>query len=101
MIWHILERFVIHFTSATSLVLVMFMLLRSLARHGYTNWLPTWRASLIVAALFVFAVSTTREAYDVANGQPLVKAFTDYASWLLGCGVAAWGLTRFGKEINA
>ena len=98
-LWHILERAMIHFFSATSLVLVVFMLLRSLARRKAARWLPTsWKASLVMAALLVFAISTMREAYDVANGQVLVKAFTDYISWCAGCGVAVWGLFRFAKE---
>jgi hypothetical protein len=36
-----------------------------------------------------------REAWDVANGQPLVKVVTDYMSWLLGTGFGAWGLHRW------
>jgi hypothetical protein len=58
-------------------------------------WIPSnFNSQLLIAALAVFAFSTLREAYDVSVGQPLVKAFTDYASWIIGTGVGAWGLYR-------
>ena len=99
-LYHILSRFVIHFTSATALVLIVFMGLRSIRRRFMVGeWLPeSWRSTLVLAALGVFAASALREAFDVAQGQSQVKAVTDYISWVLGCGVAAWGLHRFAKE---
>ena len=96
MIAHIVERIIIHFTSATSLVLMLAVLLRYLGRRFPSPWLPvSMNQTLVYAALGVFAISTLREAWDVAGGQPLVKAATDYASWLLGTGFAAWGLYRW------
>ncbi len=88
---HILERFVIHFFASTSLVVGVYFLILFLMRRfkDYTQFLP-----LAMAALVVFAFASLREAVDVSNGQPLVKAFTDYASWLLGCGASAWGIYR-------
>ena len=93
---HILERAVIHFFSATALVMLAFFVLRTIRRHWAKKWLPdNWQALLTTAAVTVFAFSTMREAYDVFSGQALSKAFTDYLSWLLGCGIGAWGLYRF------
>lgn len=93
---HILERATIHFFSSMSLVMLAFFGLRTAARKSRSAWIPAaWRQQLLIAAIAIFAASTLREAYDVANGQPLVKAFTDNLSWLAGCGCAAWGLYRF------
>lgn len=93
---HILERGVIHFFSSMSLLMLAFFGFRTAVRWSRSAWLPTaWRQQLIIAALAVFAVSTLREAWDVGHGQTIMKAFADYLSWLLGCGVSAWGLYRF------
>ncbi len=93
---NIVERFVIHFFAATSLVLLVTMALASARRRWPVWYLPkSVRLRLIVAALLVFACSILREAYDVWNGQALIKAFTDDLSWALGSGAGAWGLYRF------
>ncbi|MCI0352577.1 MAG: hypothetical protein L0Z53_24420 [Acidobacteriales bacterium] len=93
---HIVERFTLHLASSTSLVLALAFLLRWLKRRFRTEWLSEVPAvQLTVAALLVFAFSTLREAYDVANGQPLVKVAFDYASWLIGAGASAYGLFRW------
>lgn len=95
-VWNILDRFVIHFTAATSLVLALANLYRYLRRRYRNQWLPgTMPHTLAWAALTVFAISTLREAYDVRQGQSLVKAITDYISWLLGTGFGAWGIYRW------
>lgn len=92
----IMERASIHFASATSLVMITAVWVRFLQRKTHSKWLPkSMYQTLIYAGLTVFAISTMREAYDVAHGQPLVKAFTDYASWLVGTGFGAWGLYRW------
>ena len=91
---HIIDRATIHFTSATSLVLSIAIGIRFASKK--TKWLPrSLPQVLLLSAMTVFAISTLREAYDVAHGQSLVKAFTDYASWLAGTGCAAWGLYRW------
>jgi ABC-type Mn2+/Zn2+ transport system permease subunit len=93
---YIFERFVIHFVSACSLVLMAFFFIAWLARRYRIEWIPgSLESRLAVSAGIVCLLSTYREAYDVAHGQILFKAFTDYVSWLLGCGCAAWGLYRF------
>lgn len=92
---HIAERFIIHFFASAGVLLCALFALRYAARKIKSKFIPKdFPIQLLVAGLAVFAVSTMREAYDVSNGQQLVKAFTDYASWLLGCGLSAYGLYR-------
>jgi hypothetical protein len=95
---HILDRFFIHFFASTSLVLLAATGVRVAAKKLPRFAPPYWMHQLVIAALLVFAFSTLREAVDVAHGQPLVKAFTDYASWLLGSGVSVWAIYRFVKD---
>lgn len=96
----IVERFIIHFFCSCGIVLCAFFLLRMIRRRTAWIFLPDEaEQQLFLAALAVFAVSTLREAYDVYCGQQLLKAFTDYASWLLGCGFSVFGLYRISKEI--
>lgn len=98
---HILDRFIIHATAATALVLWTFMLLRTLQRRAAHQWLPSgWRQTLVIAALAVFAVATLREGYDIRNGQSAVKEVFDYISWLIGGGFGAWSLYRFKHETD-
>ncbi len=93
---HAAGRFILHFWAAPGIVLGATFALAFLVRKKKDwTWLPqTKRQIIAVAALAVFACATLREAYDVWAGQPLYKAFTDYSSWLLGCGVAVWALFR-------
>ena len=96
---HILDRFVIHFFASMSLVMLMFFALRVTSRKLKSFWLPdNWKQHLLFAAIVVFTFATLREPRDVANGQSVAKAVTDYVSWLAGCGVSAWGLYRFREE---
>lgn len=93
---HIIDRAIIHFTAATSLVLSVAVGLRFLAHKTKSRWFPrSMHQTLVFAALMVFSISTLREAYDVANGQPPFKAVADYFSWLLGTGFGAFGLYRW------
>ena len=83
----IASRFVIHLFASGGVILLVYFIL-TLPRW---IWVPEQSAQLVsLAALFVFAFSTLREAYDVKRGQSLKKAILDYASWALGCVV--WGL---------
>jgi hypothetical protein len=96
MIAYIFERFVIHFFAACSLVLCAYFGFSWLVREYGFEFIPVGlQARLAFSALFVWSLSTLREAYDVAHGQPLKKAYFDYLSWFLGCACAAWGLYRF------
>ena len=92
---HILDRFVIHLFASGGAVLAVLFTLRYFLRRLPTPWLPqTIPAQLVFGAVSIFAAAALREAWDVAHGQSLAKAFTDYASWAAGCGLAAWGLIR-------
>jgi hypothetical protein len=96
MIAYIFERFVIHFFAACSLVLCAYFGFSWLAREYNLEFIPAaLQARLAFSALFVWSLSTLREAFDVSRGQTLTKAYFDYLSWFLGCTVAAWGLYRF------
>lgn len=87
----ILNRGAIHFFASMSLVTATYFFVLFLLRR-YKQYEQLM--ALVLAAALVFAGSTLREAYDVYQGQPLVKAFTDYLSWLLGCGVSVWAIYR-------
>ena len=92
---HIIDRFVIHFFSSAGILLCALFALRWAERRWKLSWLPyTFKTQLIVAALAVFAISTLREAFDVYNGQLLIKAVTDYISWLTGLGCSVYALYR-------
>jgi hypothetical protein len=95
LISHICDRGIIHFFSSAGVVLCVMHAISYLSRRFPSRFLPAeFMPRLVLAALTVFAVSTMREAYDVHNGQPLVKAFTDYLSWLSGCAMSVWGIYR-------
>lgn len=92
---HIIDRFLIHFFASMGIVTAGLFALRCVQRKTQWAWLPHLiQPQLILVSLAVFAVSALREAYDVANGQSLVKAITDYVSWAGGCTVSAWALWR-------
>ena len=99
---YILDRSAFHFTSAVTLVLMSSIIIRTIKRllikinSKKEGWLPdSMQNTLIMAALFVFSFSTLREAWDVARGQLLIKAFIDYFSWFLGVVSGCWWLHRW------
>jgi len=91
----IIDRAVIHIYASAGVVLMTLITLRWYCRKWPTPWLPQlFQTQVLIAALLVFAFSALREAWDVSQGQPVIKAFTDYASWFIGCGLSSWGLYR-------
>ena len=88
----IIERFLIHFFSSGMLLLATHFLLRAEWRR--LGWvIGDKRAAVvftIICALPTALIPPLREAFDVAAGQPLLKAVTDYVSWFAGAGVASW-----------
>lgn len=95
MIGHIAERFVIHLFSAMGLVVGTFFGIQSLQRRYAKGWLPSnVGGRLLLSGFLVFGLTATREAWDVHNGQPFVKALTDYASWFIGLGLGIWATYR-------
>lgn len=97
---HILERFILHFVSATFLTLAAFYLLRYWGRHNRKVgiFISGRHGHLVtISALIVFALAVLREPIDIHMGQVWYKAISDQISWLLGCAIGAWGLYRFKK----
>lgn len=93
---HALDRAIIHFFSSAGICLCAFFALHYVQRKKAWPWLPSLvQPQLLFVAVCVFAGTALREAWDVAQGQSVAKAISDYASWALGCGVSVWGLWRF------
>lgn len=90
---HIVDRFLIHFFMSAGFLMIAVYGFYWLTR---IRWLPAlhgWWA-YIVPAMVSFILISFREVFDVANGQLVVKAVTDWASWILGMGVSIFGLFR-------
>ncbi len=95
MIGHILERSIIHLFSAMGLVVGTFFGIQSLHRRYAKGWLPAnVGGRLLLAGFIVFGLTATREAWDVSQGQPVVKALTDYLSWAIGLSLGIWATYR-------
>lgn len=96
MIGHIVERFLIHLFSAMGLVVGVFFGLQSLHRRQKMNgWLPSnIGGRLVFSGLVVFLIASMREVFDLHSGQPYVKVFTDWASWLIGLALGIWATYR-------
>ena len=98
----IIERFIIHFVSATFALLAFFFALRYWLRRNAKvgQWISSRTTHLLVtSALLVFALFTLREPFDVAGGQVWYKAIFDQFSWFAGAAVSVFGLYRFRKEL--
>lgn len=101
--WHILDRFLIHFVASAALVLMVWFALRLWTRTNskVSRWIsPDQTHLLVISALVVFGLATLREPIDVYLGQAPFKAVTDQFSWFCGCGCSVWGLYRFGARKN-
>ena len=95
MIWHIIWRELEHIFSAMGLVVGVFFALRSTQRHWAKNWLPSnIGGQLLLSGFGVFGAVATREAFDVARGDPLFKSPIDNAAWLVGIGLGIWAAYR-------
>ena len=94
--FEITERFFIHLFGGVGIILAVSFFLRFMKRKKQYSWLPVGtKATLIWAAMLVFAVAVLREAYDVSQGGWVVKSYIDYLSWALGCGLGTYGLMRY------
>ena len=92
---HIFDRFLIHFFASAGICLCALFAIQFCQRKYKLTWLPSeFKPQLIVAAIAVFAGTALREAFDVAAGQTVAKAITDYLSWAFGCAVSIWALYR-------
>ena len=94
---HVVDRFIIHFSSSPGLLLMSSVLWRTASRKNrQSKFFPrSMEQTLVYASVSTFALTTLREAFDVAHGQPLFKAPIDYASWAIGLGVGVWALYRW------
>lgn len=92
---HILERAFLHICMGVTFYLGAFFAVRWGMRRN-----PI-RTMEVLPALLAIGFIGWREAYDVSRGQPLLKAFTDYASWTGGMILALWLLYRYRKELHS
>ena len=93
---HILDRGSIHFCAATTLVLTLTVFFRIWYRKTKNKWLPrTMHQTMMYASFTLFMIEAKREPYDVYMGQSVTKAFTDFASWMVGIAYGDWGLHRW------
>lgn len=98
---HIVDRFLLHFGWTVWLISGLWFLLRMIKRKKDVSWLPDlWKHQLLLCGILVALGPLTREAWDVYNGQSLIKAFTDYISWIFGSAVSLWGIYRIGMEVH-
>lgn len=85
---HILTRAFVHIVSAAFVYLLIYFLTSFLERR-----LQHWK--LILPAVIALGYIGWNEVYDLSQGQSVVKAVTDAGSWIVGLGLAVWGLYRF------
>jgi len=90
MIWHIIDRFVIHCFMDLGLVVGVFAILESVE----PKQLPSLQSRLLVACLIVGLIVAGREAIDLHDGQVYVKVWTDWASHVIGIG-GGWIAARW------
>lgn len=97
--WHILDRFCIHLFSSMGAIASAFFGFRVLVRRN-----PHWGLSqlipdqLVFCCLIILIVAFIREPYDVSHTiDPWWKSYFDFASWVIGCGVSYWGISRLIK----
>lgn len=91
MIQHIIERELIHFFSGGSVYLLAYFTYQWAKR----KW-PEW-TDRILPALLAALVIFLREPADVAAGGWVGKSYIDFTFWMLGLGVAIYGLMRYKK----
>ena len=97
---HILDRFIIHlFSSAAVLMLAQVGFVYLERRWAkFPRWLLRGWFFFIVPGMFAFLLIASREIYDVAVGNPPLKSYFDYLSWILGIGLASWGRLRTSRR---
>lgn len=90
---YVFERYVLHIFEATAIYLIavaaFYWMMRKLGWRRMQGW---W--ALIAPAVLAFIPISFREVFDVYNGDPIYKSFTDWSSWMVGFGLAIWGIYR-------
>jgi hypothetical protein len=93
-IGHILDRAIIHFYAGGGLMISILIALEWARRK--LAWFPRPRAYMfyILPCLLCLMWIGMYEAGNVANGQSLFKAWSDFFSWMAGVSLSCWGLHR-------
>jgi hypothetical protein len=85
-ILHAIDRALIHIFSASGCMMAVYFVISLLARKrkdcSFIPKMLSWQ--LFFAALIVLIAAIVREPFDVANGGPAWKSYTDMASWAIG-----------------
>ena len=96
---HIISRGFLHFICSPFVVMSLFFFLNFLGRklrnpviHSFLS--ERYGVTLVICVILTCLLVFFREPGDVASGQPLVKAYTDFFSWFSGSSVSAWGIYR-------
>ncbi len=101
MLGHIIIRFFLHFISSAFFVLATYLYAQwEWRRLGW--YIRGRRAAMVFAVICSLPtafIPPLREAFDVAAGQPVLKAVTDYISWFLGSSMASWMIYRLRKGV--
>ena len=92
-LFYVLERYALHILEATAIYLIavagFYWIMRKLGWRRMQGW---W--ALIAPAVLAFIPISFREVFDVYHGDPIYKSFTDWSSWMVGFGLAIWGIYR-------
>jgi hypothetical protein len=95
MLWHIIDRSLIHLFSSIGCVVSMFFTLRSIARHKRDWPIPEKiNIQLFICCLLVVLVAFIREPFDVSQGDPAYKSYIDLSAWMVGCIASYIGIKR-------
>ena len=96
---HVLDRFVIHFMSGTTVQVMMLTLQEWLRRRFW--WYPDLRgwAAYIVPALVALLVIFAREPVDAIRDGAL-KSYIDLGSWVIAIGGGTYALYRLTPALS-
>jgi len=89
----VFERYVLHIFEAAAVYLlavaIFYWIVRKLGWRRMQGW---W--ALVAPAVLAFLPISFREVFDVYNGDPIYKSFSDWSSWMVGFGLCIWGIYR-------
>lgn len=92
-VFYVLERYALHIFEAAAVYLlavaVFYWIVRKLGWKRMQGW---W--ALVAPAVLAFLPISFREVFDVYHGDPIYKSFFDWSSWMVGFGLAIWGIYR-------
>lgn len=98
-VMYVFERYVLHIFEAAAVYLlavaIFYWVVRKLGWRRMQGW---W--ALVAPAVLAFIPISFREVFDVYNGDPIYKSFSDWSSWMVGFGLAIWGIYRLTPLFN-